>query len=82
MKTIHVTDSSGANCQVPELNFLKAIVAYLREASPDHVKIIAETQNSTGSPETVPVAICMLAKNPEQVMHYTDVLPLEVEPEN
>lgn len=77
MKKISTVDTKGKQVHITEADFQKAIIKYLREASPNRAKIIAETQNSTGTPEIIPVAICVLAKNPSEVIHYTDVLPLE-----
>ncbi|WP_297095530.1 hypothetical protein [uncultured Draconibacterium sp.] len=79
MNKVITTDSKGKEVEIPEANFQRAIISYLREYSPDRVKIIAEMQNNTGKPEAVPVAIIMLAKNPSEVMSYTDLLSLEVE---
>nr|WP_321357216.1 hypothetical protein [uncultured Draconibacterium sp.] len=81
MITVITTDIKGNPVEIPEADFQRSIISYLRTQSPDRVKIIAEMQNHTGKPEPVPVAICMMAKNPSEVMTYTDLLPLEVEPE-
>lgn len=78
MNKVNIIDASGSEIKVPEQNFQKALIGYMREFSPNHVKVIAETRNTNGQPAPVPTVICMLAKNPEQIRHYTDVLPLEV----
>ena len=82
MSTINTTDNKGKSVQIPEHEFQKAIIGYLRETSPNRVKIIAEMQNTNGISRPVPVVILMLAKNPAEVMSYTDVIPLESEPES
>lgn len=73
MNTINVTDQSGKQHTIPENNFLWAIIDYLRQYSPDRVKIISEERDNNGIPNPIPTAICMLAKNPELIKHYTDV---------
>lgn len=77
MIAINTTDTSGRLVEIPEANFQKAIISYLRSESPDRVKIIAEQSFATGEEVNTPVAICMLAKNPEQISHYTDVVEKE-----
>ena len=79
MNKIIITDEKGKQVEVSEANFQRSIIEYLRKFSSDRVKIIAEMQNNTGKPEAVPVAILMLARNPSEVMTYTDLLPLETE---
>ncbi|WP_372648230.1 hypothetical protein [Draconibacterium sp.] len=79
MNKVIIADIKGKKVEIPEAEFQRSIISYLREQSPDRVKIIAEMQNKNGIPEAVPVAICMLAKNPSEVMTYTDLLPLESE---
>lgn len=79
MNKIIIIDNKGKKVEIPEAEFQRSIISYLREHSPDRVKIIAEMQNKNGMPEAVPVAICMLAKNPSEVMTYTDLLLLKSE---
>lgn len=81
MNTVKIISAKGTEIQVNEQDFQRAIIGYLRETLPNRVLIIAETRNTTGTPLPVPTAICMLAKNPAEVMHYTDVLPIEIEEE-
>ena len=81
MNKIITTDSKGKKVEIPEAEFQRAIIEYLREFSPDRVKIIAEMKNYDGLPKPVPAAVCFIVKNPEQVAHYTDLLPLPEEKE-
>ncbi len=78
MNTITTTDIVGKKVEIPELDFQRSMLAYMRETSPDRVKIIAETKNETGQPVLVPALILILSKNPTEVINYTDTLPPEV----
>jgi hypothetical protein len=78
MITVTTTDINGKEVAIPEQNFQRSMLAYMRETSPNRVKIIAESKNETGQPVTIPSLILILSLNPSEVMSYTDVLPLEI----
>jgi len=71
---ITITTTSGKTEQITAMELQRAVVAYLREHSPGRVVVIAEEINENGNPETKAAAIMMLAKNPEAVNYYTDVV--------
>ena len=77
MITINITTTKGNQVEVTETELQRAVIAYLREHSPDRVKIIAEEVSTNGHAEIVPAAVIMFVlKNPELVVYYTDVISL------
>lgn len=79
MSTIQIKTVSGKPADIAEMEFYRAIIAHLRQTSPDRIKILSEEINTeNGIPDVVPTVIMFLVKNPEHVVGYQDV----VTPEN
>lgn len=77
MNTINVVTTTGEMVKITEQEFLKTGIAYLRQYSPDRIKIVAEETNDSGQLKTKPAAVFMLLKNPDDVVYYTDVVEIE-----
>ena len=78
-----IKSEEGNKIVISELDFQKAMLQYMREASPDRdrVKIIAEERNDGGRNKPVPVLVMILSKNPAEILNYAaDVIPLEKKP--
>ena len=76
---IELQTTEGKTVKVTETEFFKATLRYLRTQSPDRAKVIAEELNLDGRPRPVGAMVMMLLKNPEEVRHYSDLIPLEKE---
>ena len=76
-----IKSEEGNKIVISELDFQKAMLQYMRETSPDRVKIIAEERNDGGRNKPVPVLVMILSKNPAEILNYAaDVIPLEKKP--
>lgn len=76
MITIKITTTIG-NAEVTEAELHRAVITYLREHSPGRVRIIAEEVSTSGHVEIIPAAVMFILKNPENVIHYTEVIPIK-----
>lgn len=77
MNVININTTKGNRVTVTETELQRAVIAYLREHSPDRVRILAEEVSTSGKVEIIPAAAMFILKNPEDVIHYTEVIPLD-----